>query len=50
VLRDMGRDLYYASLAEALLMDPPPAASSSDASCCDDGDCDDVSGVPLWSY
>jgi hypothetical protein len=49
VLCEMGWDLYYASLAEALLMEPPPAASS-DASGFEDGDCDVSAGVPLWSY
>ena len=45
VLSDMGAGLYYASMAQGLLMDPP----ASDASCCDDVDCDDTA-VPLWAY
>ncbi|XP_039817768.1 dehydration-responsive element-binding protein 1A-like [Panicum virgatum] len=45
VLSDMGAGLYYASMAQGLLMDPP----ASDASCCDDVDCDDAA-VPLWAY
>nr|CAB3483716.1 unnamed protein product [Digitaria exilis] len=45
VMGDMGAGLYYASLAQGLLMDPPAA---SDASwCCDDSD---VAVVPLWTY
>ncbi|GJN04177.1 hypothetical protein PR202_ga21701 [Eleusine coracana subsp. coracana] len=49
VVCEMGRSLYYASLAEALLIEPP--ASSHASSCCEDGDDDcDVSGLPLWSY
>ena len=42
VLSDMGAGLYFASMAQGLLMDPP-------ASCCDDVDCDDAA-VPLWAY
>ena len=45
VLSDMGAGLYFASMAQGLLMDPP----ASDASCCDDVDCDDAA-VPLWAY
>ncbi|KAK3122334.1 hypothetical protein QOZ80_8BG0668230 [Eleusine coracana subsp. coracana] len=49
VVCDMGWGLYYASLAEALLIEPP--APSDASSCCEDGDDDcDVSGLPLWSY
>jgi hypothetical protein len=47
MLSDMGAGLYYASLAQGLLMEPPPL----DAPCADDdGDCDDLAGVALWSY
>ncbi|RCV32153.1 hypothetical protein SEVIR_6G241400v4 [Setaria viridis] len=46
VLSDMGAGLYYASLAQGLLVEPP---ASDDASCCDDPDCGDAV-VPLWSY
>ncbi|XP_062196226.1 dehydration-responsive element-binding protein 1I-like [Phragmites australis] len=44
VLSDMGAGLYYASLAEGLLMEPPASAL-----CSDDGD-GDVAVVSLWSY
>ncbi|XP_062192239.1 dehydration-responsive element-binding protein 1I-like [Phragmites australis] len=44
MLSDMGAGLYYASLAEGLLMEPPTSAS-----CSDDGD-GDVADVSLWSY
>ncbi|XBI82863.1 dehydration-responsive element-binding protein 1A-like [Triticum dicoccoides] len=43
VLSDMGWDLYYASLAQAMLMAPP---SSMAAALGDYGEVD----VPLWSY
>ncbi|WVZ91815.1 hypothetical protein U9M48_037938 [Paspalum notatum var. saurae] len=44
VLSDMGAALYYASLAQGLLMDPPACGG-------DDGDCDVVAAaVPLWTY
>jgi hypothetical protein len=47
MLSDMGAGLYYASLAQGLLMEPPPL----DAPCADDdSDCDDLAGVALWSY
>ncbi|CAO2170116.1 unnamed protein product [Urochloa humidicola] len=46
VMSDMGAGLYYASLAQGLLVEPP----ASDASCGGgDSDCD-VAVVPLWSY
>ncbi|KAL6900655.1 hypothetical protein ACP4OV_005331 [Aristida adscensionis] len=47
VLSDMGAGLYYASMAEALLMEPP--ASDASWSYDDDRD-DDVTGMSLWSY
>ncbi|CAN6211526.1 unnamed protein product [Urochloa humidicola] len=43
VFGDMSWDLYYASLAQAMLMEPP----STVAAFCDDGG---VAEVPLWSY
>lgn len=43
VLSDMGWDLYYASLAQGMLMEPPSAALG------DDGDAI-LADVPLWSY
>ncbi|KAM3276887.1 hypothetical protein ACQJBY_044979 [Aegilops geniculata] len=45
VLSDMGWDLYYASLAQAMLMAPPSAAAAL-------GDCGEahLADVPLWSY
>jgi hypothetical protein len=46
VLSDMGAGLYYASLAQGLLVEPP---ASDDALYCDDPDCG-VAVVPLWSY
>ena len=47
MLSDMGAGLYYASLAQGLLMEPPPL----DAPCADDDShCDDLAGVALWSY
>jgi hypothetical protein len=39
---DMNWDLYYASLAQAMLVEPPPTVPAF----CDDG----VAEVPLWSY
>jgi hypothetical protein len=39
---DMSWDLYYASLAQGMLMEPPPAAMEFD-----DGN---IVDVPLWSY
>uniref|UniRef100_J3MUZ4 Uncharacterized protein n=2 Tax=Oryza brachyantha TaxID=4533 RepID=J3MUZ4_ORYBR len=49
VLSDMGWSLYYASLAEGLLMEPPASGASSDD---DDGDGDscEIADVSLWSY
>ncbi|KAG8057465.1 hypothetical protein GUJ93_ZPchr0002g23825 [Zizania palustris] len=46
VLSDMGWDLYYASLAQGMLMEPP---SASGATFGDDGD-SNLADVPLWSY
>jgi hypothetical protein len=45
VLSDMGCDLYYASLAEGMLMAPPSLAAAL-------GDCGEANfvDVPLWSY
>ncbi|CAD6224156.1 unnamed protein product [Miscanthus lutarioriparius] len=43
VFNDMSWDLYYASLAQAILMEPPPTVTTA---FCDDG----VAEVPLWSY
>ncbi|KAJ1269498.1 hypothetical protein BS78_07G216600, partial [Paspalum vaginatum] len=44
VLSDMGAALYYASLAQGLLMDPPACVG-------DDVDCDALAAaVPLWTY
>ncbi|RLN11434.1 dehydration-responsive element-binding protein 1A-like [Panicum miliaceum] len=42
VLGDMNWDLYYASLAQAMLMEPPSTVTAF----CDDA----VAEVPLWSY
>jgi hypothetical protein len=42
MLSDMGAGLYYACLAQGLLVEPPPL----DAPCPDDSDC----GLALWSY
>ncbi|CAL5073217.1 unnamed protein product [Urochloa decumbens] len=42
VFGDMSWDLYYASLAQAMLMEPPSTVTSF----CDDA----VADVPLWSY
>ncbi|KAL6655202.1 hypothetical protein ACP70R_006028 [Stipagrostis hirtigluma subsp. patula] len=42
VFNDMSWDLYYASLAQGMLMEPPVAATAF-------GD-DSVADVPLWSY
>jgi len=39
---DLSSDLYYASLAQAMLMEPP----STVAAFCDEG----MADVPLWSY
>nr|CAB3481634.1 unnamed protein product [Digitaria exilis] len=47
VMGDMGAGLYYASLAQGLLMDPP--ATSNASCCCEDSD-GDVAVVPLWTY
>uniref|UniRef100_A0A0D9XFT7 AP2/ERF domain-containing protein n=1 Tax=Leersia perrieri TaxID=77586 RepID=A0A0D9XFT7_9ORYZ len=44
VLGDMGWDLYYASLAQGMLMEPPAVAA---AAAFGDGN---VADVPLWSY
>ncbi|CAN6167718.1 unnamed protein product [Urochloa humidicola] len=42
VFGDMSWDLYYASLAQAMLMEPPSTVTAF---------CDDVvADVPLWSY
>ncbi|KAF0898468.1 hypothetical protein E2562_007301 [Oryza meyeriana var. granulata] len=46
VLSDMGWDLYYASLAQGMLMEPPSAAAAEFG---DDGDAN-LADVPLWSY
>jgi len=43
VFNDMSWDLYYASLAQAMLMEPPPTVTTA---FCDDG----VAEAPLWSY
>lgn len=45
VLSDMGWDLYYASLAQGMLVEPPSAAAAL-------GDYGEVclADVPLWSY
>ncbi|KAG8050502.1 hypothetical protein GUJ93_ZPchr0009g1912 [Zizania palustris] len=45
---EMDYDMYYASLAQGLLMEPPPAATSAhwDINDCGDG----VADVTLWSY
>ena len=40
---DMSWDLYYASLAQGMLVEPPPTVTTA---FCDDG----VAEVPLWSY
>nr|AWD06784.1 dehydration-responsive element binding protein 1 [Agropyron mongolicum] len=45
VLSDMGWDLYYASLAQAMLMAPPSAAAALG----DYGEAH-LTDVPLWSY
>ncbi|XP_062200053.1 dehydration-responsive element-binding protein 1A-like [Phragmites australis] len=42
VFNDMSWDLYYASLAQGMLMEPPPMATAF-------GDAN-VVDVPLWSY
>ncbi|RLN35625.1 dehydration-responsive element-binding protein 1A-like [Panicum miliaceum] len=39
---DLSSDLYYASLAQAMLMEPPSTVTAF----CDDA----VAEVPLWSY
>ncbi|KAL5205238.1 hypothetical protein ABZP36_033447 [Zizania latifolia] len=45
---EMDYDMYYASLAQGLLMEPPPAATGAH---CDISDCGDaVVDVTLWSY
>uniref|UniRef100_A0A0E0M3K2 AP2/ERF domain-containing protein n=1 Tax=Oryza punctata TaxID=4537 RepID=A0A0E0M3K2_ORYPU len=50
VLSDMGWDLYYASLAQGMLMEPPSAAAAAAATAFgDDGDAN-IADVPLWSY
>ncbi|KAJ1290481.1 hypothetical protein BS78_02G247200 [Paspalum vaginatum] len=43
VFNDMSWDLYYASLAQAMLVEPPPTATAF----CDEGV---AAEVPLWSY
>ncbi|CAD6218473.1 unnamed protein product [Miscanthus lutarioriparius] len=43
VFNDMNWDLYYASLAQAMLVEPPPTVTTA---FCDDG----VAEAPLWSY
>uniref|UniRef100_I1QLA0 AP2/ERF domain-containing protein n=1 Tax=Oryza glaberrima TaxID=4538 RepID=I1QLA0_ORYGL len=50
VVSDMGWSLYYASLAEGLLMEPPASGASSDDD--DDAivDSGDIADVSLWSY
>ncbi|CAO2164986.1 unnamed protein product [Urochloa humidicola] len=45
VMSDMGTGLYYASMAQGLLVEPP----ASEAPCFGDTDCD-VAVVPLWGY
>ncbi|XP_040383632.1 dehydration-responsive element-binding protein 1A [Oryza brachyantha] len=48
VLSDMGWDLYYASLAQGMLMEPPSAAA---AAAFGDIDTDaNLADVALWSY
>ncbi|CAD6218475.1 unnamed protein product [Miscanthus lutarioriparius] len=43
---DLELDVYYASLAEGLLVEPPPPAAAWDhGDCCDAG-----ADVALWSY
>ncbi|KAF8701161.1 hypothetical protein HU200_033823 [Digitaria exilis] len=42
VFGDMSWDLYYASMAQAMLMEPPSTVTAF----CDDG----VAELPLWSY
>ncbi|CAM0952532.1 unnamed protein product [Alopecurus aequalis] len=48
VLSDMGWDLYYASLAQGMLMSPPFLAAS--AALGDYGSEANLADVPLWSY
>ncbi|RLN33293.1 dehydration-responsive element-binding protein 1A-like [Panicum miliaceum] len=45
VFNDMSRDLYYASMAQAMLMEPPSAVPAFG----DDGYAN-AGDVPLWSY
>uniref|UniRef100_A0ACD5XY24 Uncharacterized protein n=1 Tax=Avena sativa TaxID=4498 RepID=A0ACD5XY24_AVESA len=47
VLGDMGWDLYYASLAQAMLVELPPSLAAA-ASLCDYGE-PHIVDVPLWS-
>uniref|UniRef100_A0A0E0LY50 Uncharacterized protein n=1 Tax=Oryza punctata TaxID=4537 RepID=A0A0E0LY50_ORYPU len=49
VVSDMGWSLYYASLAEGLLIEPPASGASSDDDN-DDVDAGDIADVSLWSY
>ncbi|CAL5004892.1 unnamed protein product [Urochloa decumbens] len=46
VMSDMGAGLYYASMAQGMLVEPP----ASDESWSDGSDDCDVAVVPLWSY
>ncbi|XP_047049454.1 dehydration-responsive element-binding protein 1A-like [Lolium rigidum] len=48
VVSDMGWDLYYASLAQGMLMELPPSLATAAAL----SDCGEASftDVPLWSY
>ncbi|KAM0836636.1 hypothetical protein ACQ4PT_062186 [Festuca glaucescens] len=48
VVSDMGWDLYYASLAQGMLMELPPSLAAAAAL----SDCGEASfaDVPLWSY
>ncbi|KAG8048157.1 hypothetical protein GUJ93_ZPchr0008g11701 [Zizania palustris] len=47
MLSDMGFSLYYASLAQGLLIEPPATSES----CSDDhGDSCEIAAVSLWSY
>ncbi|KAL5230678.1 hypothetical protein ABZP36_029454 [Zizania latifolia] len=47
VLSDMGWSLYYASLAQGLLIEPPVTSESCTD---DDGDSCEIGDMSLWSY
>ncbi|KAL5220682.1 hypothetical protein ABZP36_025395 [Zizania latifolia] len=47
MLSDMGCSLYYASLAQGLLIEPPATSESNSD---DDGDSCEIADVSLWSY